>query len=144
LERCGHSEPLPLLGDGLPERSERSRDPRCRLRSGDRLPPPREAASFVYDVADLYKVETVVPAAFAVAAKIAREVQVDGSPEPQVRIACREMFRESGLLERIIPDIETLLRAGRLAPPTDGDDAPEAPEPAIPRKKASGDDGHRG
>jgi CRISPR-associated protein Cas1 len=100
--------------------------------------------SFVYDIADLYKFETVVPAAFATAAKIAKGAGGEGSPERQVRIACRDMFRKAGLLEQIIPDIDTVLRAGGLAPPDEAEDAPEAAEPAIPRKEVSGDDGHRG
>ena len=101
--------------------------------------------SFVYDIADLYKFETVVPAAFSIAAKLARGQGLDaGPPERQVRIACREMFRKTGLLEQIIPDIEAVLLAGGLAPPTEDEDAPEAPSPAIPRQKAAGDDGHRG
>jgi len=100
--------------------------------------------SFVYDIADLYKFETVVPAAFATAAKIAKGANGEGSPERQVRIACRDMFRKAGLLEQIIPDIDTVLRAGGLAPPDEAEDAPEAAEPAIPRKEVSGDDGHRG
>ena len=53
--------------------------------------------SFVYDVADVYKFETVVPLAFRIAAR---------SPvnaEQQVRLACRDSFRETKLLERIIP-----------------------------------------
>ncbi len=100
--------------------------------------------SFVYDIADLYKFETVVPAAFATAAKIAKGAGGEGSPERQVRIACRDMFRKAGLLEQVIPDIDTVLRAGGLAPPDEAEDAPEAAEPAIPRKEVSGDDGHRG
>lgn len=100
--------------------------------------------SFVYDIADLYKFETVVPAAFATAAKIAKGKGGEGSPERQVRIACRDMFRKSGLLERVIPDIDAILRAGGLAPPDEAEDAPEAADPAIPRKEAAGDDGHRG
>lgn len=97
--------------------------------------------SFVYDMADLYKFETVVPAAFMVASMIAKGVAGDGPAERQVRIACRDMFRKSGFLERIIPDIEDILRAGGLDPPLD---APEAAAPAIPAEGASGDDGHRG
>jgi CRISPR-associated protein Cas1 len=101
--------------------------------------------SFVYDMADLYKFETVVPAAFATAAKIAREGQGSGgAPERQVRIACREMFRKSGLMQQVIPDIEAVLRAGGLSPPDEAEDAPEAAAPALPRKEASGDAGHRG
>jgi CRISPR-associated protein Cas1 len=97
--------------------------------------------SFVYDMADLYKFETVVPAAFTIAARIGKGAGGREPPERQVRIACRDLFRKSGLLERIIPDIEAILRAGGLDPP---EDAPEAAEPAIPAEEASGDDGHRG
>ena len=97
--------------------------------------------SFVYDIADVYKFETVAPAAFETVAKI-QKGKGDGSPvERQVRIACRDMFRRTGLLEKIIPDIEEILRAGGIDPP---EEAPEAVEPAIPREEAGGDDGHRG
>lgn len=100
--------------------------------------------SFVYDIADLYKFETVVPVAFAVAARIVRSGASDGPPERQVRIACRETFRKSGLLEKIIPDIGDILLAGGLSPPEEAEIAPEATDPVIPAQKASGDDGHRG
>jgi CRISPR-associated protein Cas1 len=97
--------------------------------------------SFVYDIADIYKFETVVPAAFETAARI-RRGKGDGSPpERQVRIACRDLFRRTGMLEKIIPSIEEILKAGGLDPPPE---APEAAEPAIPREEPSGDDGHRG
>lgn len=99
--------------------------------------------SFVYDIADLYKFETVAPIAFATASKIAKGQGDQTTPERQVRIACRDMFRKYGLLEKIIPDIEKILLAGGLNPPDDTEDAPEAAQPAIPRQKASGDDGHR-
>jgi CRISPR-associated protein Cas1 len=96
--------------------------------------------SFVYDVADIYKFETVVPTAFATASRIIKG-KGDGTPiERQVRIACRDSFRRTGLLKRIIPDIEKILRASGLDPPLD---APEAPDPAIPSEEAPGDDGHR-
>ena len=96
--------------------------------------------SFVYDIAYIYKFETVAPAAFETAAKI-QNGKGDGTPaERQVRIACRELFRKSGLLDKIIPDIEQILKAGGLEPPVD---APEAAEPAIPQEEPGGDDGHR-
>lgn len=100
--------------------------------------------SFVYDIADLYKFETVVPIAFATAARCQKTPDMPASPERDVRIACRDMFRQYGLLEKIIPDIEDILLAGGLKPPDKDEDAPEAPAPAIPKQKASGDDGHRG
>ena len=97
--------------------------------------------SFVYDIADLYKFETAAPAAFETASRIAKG-KSDGSPvERQVRIACRDQFRRSKLLDRIIPDIGEILAASGVAPPPD---APDAAEPAIPAEEASGDDGHRG
>ncbi len=90
--------------------------------------------SFVYDVADIYKFETVVPAAFKVAASSPTH------PERAVRLACRDIFRQTKLLERIIPDIETILAAGEIP-------RPEAPEdsvgPAIPNPEHLGDAGHR-
>ena len=95
--------------------------------------------SFVYDIADVYKFETVAPAAFQTAGNILKG-KGDGNPvERQVRIACRDLFRKSGLLDRIIPDIGEMLRAGGMDEPVD---APEAGEPAIPREE-TGDDGHR-
>jgi len=90
--------------------------------------------SVVYDVADIYKFETVVPVAFRIAA---RGVP---SPEQAVRLACRDVFRESRLLERIIPGIEEMLNAGGIEPPEPPEDAVL---PAIPNPESLGDAGHR-
>ncbi len=91
--------------------------------------------SFVYDVADIFKFETVVPVAFRIAAKDPFD------PERQVRLACRDIFRQSKLLKRIIPTIEEVLAAGGFPVPK----APkEAVAPAIPNKEGIGDAGHRG
>lgn len=90
--------------------------------------------SFVYDVADIYKFETVAPAAFKVAAS------EPANPERAVRLACRDIFRQTKLLERIIPDIEEILAAGEIARP----DPPEGTVgPAIPNPENIGDAGHR-
>lgn len=90
--------------------------------------------SFVYDVADVYKFETVVPLAFAVAAREPAE------PERAVRIACRDLIRQHNLLERIIPGIEIMLAAGGISPP----EAPaESVPPAIAVPYGIGDTGHR-
>ena len=96
--------------------------------------------SFVYDIADIFKFEAVVPAAFGVAAKVERGEMEMSRAERAVRIACRDAFRRSNLLERIIPTIGELLSASGLAPPAD---APEGQAPALPERR-SGDDGHRG
>ena len=90
--------------------------------------------SFVYDIADLFKFDTVVPIGFQVAAKPPRE------PEREVRLRCRDSFRQTKLLERIIPAIEDVLAAGELSVPT----APlESVPPAIPNPESIGDAGHR-
>ncbi|HEU18148.1 MAG TPA: type I-E CRISPR-associated endonuclease Cas1 [Deltaproteobacteria bacterium] len=91
--------------------------------------------SFVYDIADIFKFETVVPIAFRIAFK------KPANPERDVRLACRDVFRQSRLLRRIIPTIEEVLAAGEIARPTAHD---EAVEIAIPNKEGIGDAGHRG
>lgn len=91
--------------------------------------------SFVYDIADLFKFETVVPVAFRVAKRKPRE------PEREVRLACRESFRQTKLLHRIIPTIEEVLSAGGLPFPKRPE---ESVAPAIPNKENMGDVGHRG
>lgn len=91
--------------------------------------------SFVYDIADVYKFETVVPVAFKVAAS-----NPPGNPERAVRLGCRDMFRQSKLLDRIIPDIEDILAAGEVPRP---DPSPDAVGPAIPNVEIIGDAGHR-
>ena len=91
--------------------------------------------SFVYDVADVYKFETVVPVAFKVAAS-----NPTGNPERAVRLGCRDIFRQTKLLDRIIPDIEMLLAAGEIPRP----EAPaDAIGPAIANPTSLGDAGHR-
>jgi CRISPR-associated protein Cas1 len=63
--------------------------------------------SFVYDIADLYKVEYTIPAAFAIAATNPSDL------EHQVRITCRDRFRQTRLMERILPDIAKALDVPR-------------------------------
>jgi len=91
--------------------------------------------SFVYDIADIFKFETVVPVAFRIAAKNPQQ------PEREVRLACRDSFRQSRILHRIIPTIEEVLTAGGLERPKPHE---EAVEMAIPNKEGIGDAGHRG
>jgi len=90
--------------------------------------------SFVYDIADLIKFETVVPVAFNIAAKHPKQ------PDREVRIACREQFRSSKVLKRLIPLIEDVLAAGEIDPPKPPEDSQP---PAIPEPPAIGDEGHR-
>ncbi len=62
--------------------------------------------SFVYDVADFYKVDLTVPLAFAAAARAESEL------ERRVRGLCRDTFYAEKLMERILPDIAEVLDAG--------------------------------
>ena len=96
--------------------------------------------SFVYDIADLWKLDTVVPEAFRVAGQHARG-KLEMSPDRAVRLACRDSFRRTGLLAKIIPAIEDFLAAGELARPEPPEDAWG---PAFDDAPASGDEGHRG
>jgi len=91
--------------------------------------------SFVYDIADMFKFETVVPLAFKVAGGATY------NPERDVRLACRDCFRTTKLLNKIIPTIEEVLNAGGKEMPLSSD---EAVEMAIPNKEQMGDAGHRG
>jgi CRISPR-associated protein Cas1 len=90
--------------------------------------------SFVYDIADLFKFDTVVPVAF----KIASEKH--NNYERAVRLACRDVFRESRLLKKIIPTIEEVLSAGGIEVPKASKDQLL---PAFPNERSIGDVGHR-
>lgn len=70
--------------------------------------------SFVYDVADLYKMETSVPAAFEATAQGIEKL------DRRTRIACRDLFHAQGLLKRIVSDIHSLFDT-----PEPGEEAPD-------------------
>lgn len=59
--------------------------------------------SFVYDIADLYKVEMTIPVAFQTVAFVEKGL------ESRIRRACRDAFRAGRLMERVIPDIQMAL-----------------------------------
>lgn len=59
--------------------------------------------SFVYDIADLYKVDITVPLAFREAAKGPANI------ERRIRTECRIAFKAANLMGRILPDIEYAL-----------------------------------
>ena len=90
--------------------------------------------SFVYDIADIFKFDTVVPIAFKIAGRNPAQ------PDREVRIACRDIFRQTRLLKKIIPSIEEILSAGGIKPPPPPADAQP---PAIPEPQSMGDSGHR-
>lgn len=90
--------------------------------------------SFVYDIADIIKFDTVVPKAFEIAS------QKPLKPDQEVRLACRDIFRSSQVLNKLIPLIEDVLSAGEIDIPTPPEDAQP---PAIPEPAPLGDVGHR-
>jgi len=77
--------------------------------------------SFVYDVADLYKAETLIPTAFLVVA------ESEFGVEKRVRQTLRDQLRETKLLERIVSDLHSLF------------DALEVPDPYAMDASAPGD-----
>lgn len=64
--------------------------------------------SFVYDIADLYRMEVVAPVAFRVAATYVGQSKLSGLSR-DVRIACRAALREYDLLGRVVKDIDAIL-----------------------------------
>jgi len=90
--------------------------------------------SFVYDIADLTKFDEVVPLAFKIAAKNPH------APDKVVRHECRELFRSTKILKKLIPSIEEVLSAGGVAPP---EPPKESVPPAIPVPENIGEEGHR-
>lgn len=75
------------------------------IHKGDRL-------SFVLDVADLYKMEHMVPLAFRLVAQKADGAKPWSTLEMDLRRACRDYFRTSKLLDRIVNDMTSLIDAG--------------------------------
>jgi CRISPR-associated protein Cas1 len=63
--------------------------------------------AFVYDIADLYKIETTVPLAFRAVAEHRNAKDFDSI----VRRMCREALHEARLLDRIVPDILHVLES---------------------------------
>ena len=64
--------------------------------------------SFVYDIADLYKTEITIPIAFQVAKENAPGV------ERTSRLKCRDAFKETKLLHRVVFDIKRVLGQEKL------------------------------
>ena len=66
--------------------------------------------SFVYDIADLYKASITVPIAFHAVAEETEKL------ETRIRIACRDAFKATRLLARIVPDIARVLDVEGTSP----------------------------
>lgn len=80
--------------------------------------------AFVYDIADLYKTAITIPVAFATAAEAPDKL------DSVVRRRCRDAFRNIRLLDRILPDIKSVLDIDSDPPLPDGFDPDD--DPALP------------
>lgn len=65
--------------------------------------------SFVYDIADLYKADITIPAAFRCTAGGEQRL------ESRVRHVCRDIIREQRMLGRIVDDLDALFEADPAA-----------------------------
>ncbi len=91
--------------------------------------------SFVFDIADLYKAEMTIPAAFRAAAAGVNKL------ESEVRKTCRDQFHRSRLLQRIIPDIDRLFLCGEGKAKIKTGEA--AAEPQASRQWDENEDPHK-
>jgi CRISPR-associated protein Cas1 len=80
--------------------------------------------SFVYDIADLYKADYIIPLAFQLAAQKPPEI------DRAVRIECRRLFAQKRLIEKIIPDVARVLDVPVAELDLEGD--PYAEDAALP------------
>jgi CRISPR-associated protein Cas1 len=94
--------------------------------------------SFVYDVADIYKAETLIPTAFKAVA------ESDEAIERRVRTVLRAEIREAKLLERVVDDLHTLFKSLDSPDPYATDAAKPGdlwdPEGSVPGGIAYGSD----
>lgn len=67
--------------------------------------------SFVLDIADLYKMEHIVPLAFRLVARKGYDPEPWPTLEMDVRRACRNFFRESRLLSQVVSDCTGVIDA---------------------------------
>lgn len=95
--------------------------------------------SFVYDIADLYKAETLIPTAFKVVAESPEGV------ERRVRVGLRDQLREVKLLERVVADLHALFDSLDIPDPYAEDASRPGelwdPEGNVPGGVAYGSDG---
>jgi len=92
----------------------------CGLSPGIGFVHTGKQLSFVYDIADLYKTEITVPSAFQVVKESTDDV------ERRVRFKCRDRFKETKIMKRIISDLKELIYgsdyAGEIYPIAEGRD----------------------
>lgn len=60
--------------------------------------------SFIYDIADLYKAETVIPIAFEIASKF----DIDDDIGRETRLRMRDSFIDGKIISRIVKDVQYL------------------------------------
>lgn len=80
--------------------------------------------SFVYDIADLYKIKIAVPVAFATVSDNEQKL------ETTVRKRCRQAFKNLRFLSRIVDDIDMVLKIDNELP----DEIDPDTDPYVPAK----------
>lgn len=75
------------------------------IHRGDRL-------SFVLDIADLYKLDHMLPIAFRLVSEKAHGAKAWPTLEMDLRRACRDYFKQSKLLDKIVIDMTSVIDAG--------------------------------
>lgn len=85
--------------------------------------------SFVYDIADLYKLDLSVPVSFAAAAEGGEDI------DRRVRLALRDRFRETQFLARVADDLMAIFGPDQEDPDVYDED------PALPGALVGGADG---
>ena len=113
-----YSQPLPEFGNGLPLRDLRGGDPGGGLRPGSRLYSYGQAAILCLRYCRYLQIRD------GGARGVPNRGQEPEQPEREVRLACRDSFRQTRILHRIIPTIEEVLAAGGLQ-------IPKPPEEAV-------------
>lgn len=93
--------------------------------------------SFVYDIADLYKTEITIPAAFEIVSQSTDQV------EKRVRELVRDRFRQAKLLQRILPDIDYLLQVAEEEPFAPDEDPAEPTMWWTPEDESEGEEDDR-
>jgi len=84
--------------------------------------------SFVYDIADLYRIDVIVPIAFEICADY-RHVEHARGMSASIRAACRDAFHQHRILDRLVADMDRLFDISpedieRATCFLDGDDDP--------------------
>ena len=103
-------------GDRVPLRSGRSCCSRCRVRPGHRISAHRQGSVICLRCGRCVQIRNCRPDCISGGGTGANggKQPAAGDPVGEVRRGCRDSFRKTGLLNRLIPGIEEMLSARRV------------------------------